>query len=570
MSIQSQDSQGSLGVSAIFVHAGAGFHSRQSEELHLWVCSKASSLGMAILKTGGSAVDAVEVAIKFFEDHEVTNAGYGSNLTITGAVECDATIVDHLGRSGAVGAVQNIKNPISLARVVLDASTKPLSLNRVPPNFLVCGGATDFAYEHGIPVLPSDILVAPAARDRWLRWKRDLEQVSQRLQKREKYVELDNFVPQHPSQRVSQASTAVASIGSPHHNTCYGAHSLFHVPRSPVHVTNICPSRDAVNMIGSNRCGSPLLCVSRSDISMEGDGEADAEFVDDTFHQDPLVADTSSWRDSTDSQKDKHVHYAEDAEGETDSATRDAHDLAVTRDEDEITDTVGAIAIDCYGNIAAGSSSGGIGMKHNGRTGPAALVGIGTAVIPVDPEDEMYTSTAAVASGTGEHMTTTMAAQTCAERIYASTKKVPGKPGVYEPTTEDEVIKSMIQTDFMGHPAVKSSHCHAAIGVMTVKKTHDGIIFVFGHNTDSFAVASMSSDDVAACCTMSRSPGDRKVAQGGRFIRSRRLDLGTIHPFLDIRMLNKNVLDLNLAQLLHNKPNACEVHCDIIAVLVRP
>lgn len=61
---------------------------------------------MALLKSGGSAVDAVEAAIKFFEDHEITNAGYGSNLTVKGTVECDATMVDYLGRSGAVGAVE--------------------------------------------------------------------------------------------------------------------------------------------------------------------------------------------------------------------------------------------------------------------------------------------------------------------------------------------------------------------------------------------------------------------------------------------------------------------------------
>lgn len=67
---------------------------------------RAAILAMAILKAGGNAVDAVEVAIKFLEDHEITNAGYGSNLTISGTVECDATIVDHLGRSGAVGAVE--------------------------------------------------------------------------------------------------------------------------------------------------------------------------------------------------------------------------------------------------------------------------------------------------------------------------------------------------------------------------------------------------------------------------------------------------------------------------------
>ena len=60
---------------------------------------------MAMLKRGDSAVDAVEAAIALLEDHPMTNSGYGSNLTIRGTVECDATIVDHLGRSGAVGAV---------------------------------------------------------------------------------------------------------------------------------------------------------------------------------------------------------------------------------------------------------------------------------------------------------------------------------------------------------------------------------------------------------------------------------------------------------------------------------
>ena len=60
---------------------------------------------MTFLKNGSSAIDAVEMAIKVLEDREITNAGYGSNLAMDGTVECDATIVDHLGRSGAVGAV---------------------------------------------------------------------------------------------------------------------------------------------------------------------------------------------------------------------------------------------------------------------------------------------------------------------------------------------------------------------------------------------------------------------------------------------------------------------------------
>src|SRR5204862_7251298 len=91
-----------------------------------------------------------------------------------------------------------------------------------------------------------------------------------------------------------------------------------------------------------------------------------------------------------------------------------------TRDisEDHITDTVGAVAIDCLGCIAAGSSSGGIGMKHRGRVGPAALVGIGTAVVPARHDDPHKVAVACVTSGTGEHMATTQAAARCAERIY--------------------------------------------------------------------------------------------------------------------------------------------------------
>lgn len=73
-------------------------------------CS-AAQLAMLILKNGGSALDAVEAAIKTLEDREITNAGYGSNLAMDGVVECDAAIVDHLGRSGAVGAVARNASP---------------------------------------------------------------------------------------------------------------------------------------------------------------------------------------------------------------------------------------------------------------------------------------------------------------------------------------------------------------------------------------------------------------------------------------------------------------------------
>ncbi len=70
--------------------------------------NSAASGAMALLKNGGSALDAVEMAIRVFEDREITNAGYGSNLCMDGTVECDALIVDHFGRSGGAGAVSRM------------------------------------------------------------------------------------------------------------------------------------------------------------------------------------------------------------------------------------------------------------------------------------------------------------------------------------------------------------------------------------------------------------------------------------------------------------------------------
>jgi taspase (threonine aspartase 1) len=73
---------------------------------------------MAFLKSGGTAIDAVEAAIMVLEDNPITNAGFGSNLNAKGVVEGDASIVDHHGLSGAVGAVPS-KFVVSLPEKVL-------------------------------------------------------------------------------------------------------------------------------------------------------------------------------------------------------------------------------------------------------------------------------------------------------------------------------------------------------------------------------------------------------------------------------------------------------------------
>ena len=156
-------------------------------------------------------------------------------------------------------------------------------------------------------------------------------------------------------------------------------------------------------------------------------------------------------------------------------------------------------------------------MKHRGRVGPAALVGIGTAVIPVDDRDDEGVCVAAVTSGTGEHMATTMASQKCAERLYHNTRRALGGGDIE--ATEEEAMESFVQADFMGHPGVSGSNSAGAIGVMAVKKTPYGYFLHFAHNTDSFALASMHSNEKDAKCVMSRIGDHGNVVQGGRKIR---------------------------------------------------
>lgn len=97
-------------------------------------------------------------------------------------------------------------------------------------------------------------------------------------------------------------------------------------------------------------------------------------------------------------------------------------------------------------------------MKHRGRIGPAALVGVGAAVIPVDHDDRNKTCVASVTSGTGEHMATTMAATVAADRIYHGVKRAKG--GSMVAVEDDEALRSFVEKDFMGEQSLPDSKHH--------------------------------------------------------------------------------------------------------------
>ncbi|KAF9469911.1 nucleophile aminohydrolase [Collybia nuda] len=120
----------------------------------------------------------VENAIASLEDDVNLNAGYGSNLTLNGMVECDAAIMEGISSDfGSVGAVSGIKNPIRLARSLLEYSRIPDTLGRIPPLLLVSEGALSFAALHAphVQTVPPERLISWRAEAEWKKWKDQIE-----------------------------------------------------------------------------------------------------------------------------------------------------------------------------------------------------------------------------------------------------------------------------------------------------------------------------------------------------------------------------------------------------------
>lgn len=146
-------------MSAIIVHAGAWNIPGDRIQAHKEGCLKALLKGWNALKNGGSAEDAVEEAVKAFEDNPEVDSGRGSGLNAAGVIEMDASIMNGTTfRAGAVAAVRNIRHPISLARKVMNESEHVL---------LVGEGANQFAREVGIEECAEHELVVERERRKW-------------------------------------------------------------------------------------------------------------------------------------------------------------------------------------------------------------------------------------------------------------------------------------------------------------------------------------------------------------------------------------------------------------------
>lgn len=144
---------------AILVHGGAGDVAPERRHLHVAGCERAAAAAAAILAAGGSAIDAVQRAVEVLEDDPVFNAGTGACLNEDGAIELDASIMEGtLLRAGGVCALPPFKNPIAIARCVLDKTGHVL---------LAADGAVRFALKHGFERAEPASMITEYARARW-------------------------------------------------------------------------------------------------------------------------------------------------------------------------------------------------------------------------------------------------------------------------------------------------------------------------------------------------------------------------------------------------------------------
>jgi len=144
---------------SLIVHGGAWTIPPEAVEQCKSGCRRALEAGWKVLQRGGSAADAVESAIIILEDDPVFDSGTGAHLNRDGHVELDAILMDGATlQAGAVAVLRHIKNPIRLARRLMESGEHMM---------LVGEGAEKFAVENGFPLCDPNDLIVPRERSAW-------------------------------------------------------------------------------------------------------------------------------------------------------------------------------------------------------------------------------------------------------------------------------------------------------------------------------------------------------------------------------------------------------------------
>ena len=157
---------------ALAIHGGAGsspdmFTDEQNQQ-RFDSMEKALAAGKKILAEGGTSLDAVELVVRMLEDDPQFNAGKGAVFNAASGHELDASIMDGSNLAcGAVAGVKTIKNPISLARLVM---------TETPHVLLSSDGADQFGKSQGVQQVENNYFDTPATEKRWKEFQQKLKE----------------------------------------------------------------------------------------------------------------------------------------------------------------------------------------------------------------------------------------------------------------------------------------------------------------------------------------------------------------------------------------------------------
>ncbi len=151
---------------ALIVHGGCGAVSAEEQGARKDACESAADAGWEVILDGGSALDAAEAAVCSLEDNPLLNVGTGSYLQADGVARMDASVMTGDGRAGAVAQVPGLKNPVRLARYILEQEA----------HVMISGPS---ALELGLKVGFEAAVVATPKKIEY--WERHLDEASRRL-----------------------------------------------------------------------------------------------------------------------------------------------------------------------------------------------------------------------------------------------------------------------------------------------------------------------------------------------------------------------------------------------------
>ncbi|XP_056645789.1 threonine aspartase 1 [Diorhabda carinulata] len=170
-------------VGIIAVHCGAGTHNSDLFKEYKRLTNKACLKAIQVLDNGGTSLEAVREAVMILENDPLTNSGFGSNLTLDGIVENDASVMDGKTLSfGGCGSIKRVKNPVALAYDLCIKQTIDLPLGLIPPSLLVGDGGLAYAKKIGLQIVNHEDLVSRKARRQFTRYKNMLDRVVQQRQ----------------------------------------------------------------------------------------------------------------------------------------------------------------------------------------------------------------------------------------------------------------------------------------------------------------------------------------------------------------------------------------------------